>query len=393
MGHMKTRTPLCVAMLAVAGCSARQYVPSVSRDADEPTTATITAPACCAVGGGRAGHLLLVSTSSEDDADDVVATEAPPAADAPQGMVWVPAGRFTMGTDAAGTWPNEHPPHRVAMDGFWMDVTEVTNDQYAAFVEATGYVTVAEQPIDWEELKTQVPPGTPKPADEMLQPGSLVFTPPDHAVPLNDMSGWWTWTIGANWQHPAGPDSSIEGQGNHPVVHTAWEDAKAYADWAGKSLPTEAQWEYAATGGSDDTRFAWGDTFTPGGKQMANTWTGTFPHINTEEDGYVLAAPVGSFPANGFGLYDMAGNVWEWTADWYRDDRHRQLAKQGEVHNPASPEAPFDLANPNAPSRVVKGGSFLCHVNYCESYRPDARRGLPADTGLQHTGFRCVINP
>ncbi|MEM9790663.1 MAG: formylglycine-generating enzyme family protein [Planctomycetota bacterium] len=308
-------------------------------------------------------------------------------------MVWVPGGEFTMGSDAPGSWSNEQPPHRVRLDGFWMDRTEVTNAQFAEFVEATGYLTVAERPVNWEAMKQQVPPGTPKPPDEMLQPGSLVFAPPAHPVPLDNVGAWWQWTTGASWRHPGGAGTSIEGMDDHPAVHIAWDDAAAYAKWAGKRLPTEAQWEYAARGGLDGARFGWGDTFRPDGKIMVNTWDGTFPHRNTLDDGHRLAAPVASYPPNGYGLYDMGGNVWEWTADWYRDDRHAQLRREGVVVNPGSPDAPLDMANPNAPSRVVKGGSFLCHVDYCESYRPSARRGLPTDTGLQHTGFRCVIVP
>lgn len=352
---------------------------------------------CCVTPAGRNAQLTawLAAAPPEPaaEANDAAGLATVPADDTPDGMVWVPAGEFTMGTDAPNTWANEHPPHRVQLDGFWMDVTEVTNDQYAAFVEATGYVTVAERPVDWEALKHQVPPGTPKPPAAMLAPGSLVFTPPDHPVDLRNVAAWWAWTTGASWKAPAGPGSSIDDKGDFPVVHIAWEDAKAYADWAGKQLPTEAQWEYAARGGSDTTRFAWGDTFKPQGQSMANTWDGSFPHKNTQEDQFVLAAPVKSFPPNGYGLYDTAGNVWEWTADWYRDDRHVALAKQDLAVNPPGPDVPADAANPGARSRVIKGGSFLCHVDYCESYRPAARRGTPDDTGLQHTGFRCIVTP
>ncbi|MEO1235177.1 MAG: formylglycine-generating enzyme family protein [Planctomycetota bacterium] len=350
-------------------------------------------PGCCATPGGRAG--LLAQASLDADPADAVSAARP----APPGMVWIPGGTFTMGTDASDTWANERPAHPVRVGGFWMDETEVTNGQFAAFVEATGYVTVAERLVDWEAMKDQVPPGTPKPPPDVLQPGSLVFTPPERAVPLNNYAAWWSWTNGASWRHPQGPGSSIQGKDNHPVVHVAWEDAKAYADWAGKRLPTEAQWEYAAKGGNDDTRFAWGDTFRPDGNTLANTWDGTFPHDNTLDDGHALAAPVKQFPPNGYGLYDTAGNVWEWTADLYRDDRHVALARMaarspgGVVVNPPSPDLPSDAANPGARSYVIKGGSFLCHVDYCESYRPSARRGTPFDTALQHTGFRCVVVP
>jgi formylglycine-generating enzyme required for sulfatase activity len=351
---------------------------------------------CCPALAGRgmsAGLAVAPSANPAKHADAPAAAENRNRQAAASGMVWVPPGEFTMGSDAPDTWANEHPAHRVRIDGFWMDPTEVTNAQFAAFVADTGYVTVAERPIDWNLLKQQLPIGTPKPPDEALQPGALVFTPPDRPVPLDNVGAWWSWTPGANWRQPEGPGSSIKGRDNYPVVQVAWEDAAAYAAWAGKQLPTEAQWEYAARGGSDGTRFAWGDTFRPAGRVMANTWDGSFPHRNTQDDGYVTAAPVKQFPANGFGLYDTAGNVWEWTADYYRDDRHVALAKQEVVVNPAGPDVPSDRANPGVRSRVVKGGSFLCHVDYCESYRPPARRGLDPDTGLQHTGFRCIIVP
>lgn len=372
---------------------------ATSLHAEEPALPTDDG-SCCGTPPGRNAQLTawLAAAAPEGAANDANAQAdalAPGNApgNAPAGMVWVPGGEFTMGTDAPNTWNNEHPAHRVRVDGFWMDETEVTNAQYAAFVEATGYKTVAERPVDWEAMKLQVPPGTPKPPAEMLAPGSLVFTPPNHPVDLRNITAWWSWTNGADWKHPKGPNSSIEGREDYPVVHIAWEDAKAYADWAGKQLPTEAQWEYAARGGNDDTRFAWGDTFKPEGRSMANTWDGKFPYKNTAEDKFVLAAPVKSFTPNGYGLYDTAGNVWEWTADWYRDDRHIALAKQDIAVNPAGPDMPSDAANPGARSRVIKGGSFLCHVDYCESYRPPARRGTPDDTGLQHTGFRCLVVP
>ena len=348
-------------------------------------------PDCCAAPAGRAAA-LIASVQAEAETQGVDTSAGP--SDAPPGMVWIPPGEFTMGSDAPDVWPQERPAHRVRVGGFWMDQTEVTNAQFAAFVEATGYVTVAERPVDWDEFKKQLPPGTPKPPDEALQPGSLVFSPPAGPVPLNDYSAWWAWTVGADWRHPHGPASSIEGRENHPVVHIAWEDAKAYADWAGKQLPNEAQWEYAAKGGSDDTRFAWGQTLRPDDRPMANIWDGAFPHRNTKDDGYLLTAPVKTYPPNGYGLYDTAGNVWEWTADWYRDDRNAVLAKRGGVAvDPAGPDTPSDVQNPRTPVRVVKGGSYLCHADYCESYRPAARRGGAVDTGLQHTGFRCVIVP
>jgi formylglycine-generating enzyme required for sulfatase activity len=307
-------------------------------------------------------------------------------------MVWIPEGTFLMGTDDVESFPNERPAHQVHVDGFWIDKYDVTNAEFAKFVEATGYVTTAERPVNWEELKKELPPGTPKPDDGVLAPGSLVFNPTPAPVPLNDLSAWWRWVRGASWRHPEGPGSSIEGWENHPVVQVSWDDAVAYAKWAGKRLPTEAEWEYAARGGLEGKRYAWGNEFRPGGRYMANTWQGVFPVHDTGEDGFVGSSPVGSFPANGYGLYDMAGNVWQWCSDWYRVDAYIEAASKNVCRNPAGPAESFDPADTYAPKRVVKGGSFLCNPSYCASYRPSARRGTPPDTGSSHTGFRCVIS-
>jgi formylglycine-generating enzyme required for sulfatase activity len=280
-----------------------------------------------------------------------------------------------MGTDDPRSMPNERPARRVKVDGFFIDEHDVTNGEFRKFVEATKYLTTAERPVDWEELKKQVPPGTPKPPDEMLKPGSLVFTPPRGAVAdLRDLSQWWTWTRGADWRHPEGPDSNIDGRDDHPVVQMSWDDACAYAKWAGKRLPTEAEWEYAARGGLDGKRFGWGDEFKPDGKFRANTFTGHFPEKDTKEDGFAGTSPVKSFPANGYGLFDMGGNVWNRTADVYAD-RAGDAPRAGDAR------------------RVTKGGSFLCNPSYCESYRPSARRGTPYDTGSSHVGFRCARSP
>ncbi len=304
-------------------------------------------------------------------------------------MIWIPAGEFVMGTDDSRSFPNERPSHKVKVNGFWMDKYDVTNAEFRKFVEATGYVTTAEKPVDWDELKKQLPEDTPKPADSLLQPGSLVFAPPSVPVDLNDMSNWWIWTPGANWKHPQGPNSSIDGKDNYPVTQVSWDDAAAYAKWAGKRLPTEAEWEYAARGGMENTRYYWGDDFKKNGKFMANTFDGQFPYHNTGEDGFEGVAPVGSFPANGYGLYDMAGNVWQWTSDWYVENDHTELAAINcDVKSGQSPKAVEAAAGEYR--RVTKGGSFLCNPSYCESYRPTARRGTPYDTGTGHIGFRCV---
>jgi sulfatase modifying factor 1 len=297
-------------------------------------------------------------------------------------MVRIPAGEFWMGSDHADM-EDAGPVHRVYVDGFWIDRTEVTNDQFAAFVAATGYVTVAERQPDPKDF-----PGA-KPED--LVPGSVVFTPPPHAVALTDAYVWWRYVKGASWKHPEGPSSDLTGRGNHPVVQVAWEDAAAYAKWAGKRLPTEAEFEFAARGGLDRQRYVWGREFRPGGKYQANTFQGHFPDTNTAEDGYAGTAPVGAFPANGYGLYDMAGNVWEWCADWYRADYYKQIAQSGEVvHNPKGPPDSLDPDEPGVAKRVQKGGSFLCTDQYCERYMPGARGKGEVSTGTNHVGFRCV---
>ncbi len=327
------------------------------------------------------------SASNPDDRyGDQVNRKAPPA------MAWITGGAFWMGTNDKESFPNERPAHLVQVHGFWMDEHDVTNAEFSQFVEATGYVTTAERQIDWEELKREVPPGTPKPDESALAAGALVFTTTVGPVPLNDLSAWWRWVPGANWRHPEGPESSIQGRENHPVVQVSWHDAVAYADWAGKRLPTEAEWEFAARGGLESKRYVWGDEFKPGGKYMANTWQGLFPVTNTAEDGFVGTSPVRSFPANGYGLYDMAGNVWQWCSDWYRVDANIEAASKNVCRDPRGPTESYDPSDPYAAKRVVKGGSFLCNPSYCESYRPSARRGTPPDTGSSHTGFRCVIS-
>ncbi len=314
-------------------------------------------------------------------------------ADKPPGMVWIPGGEFAMGTDEEEAYPAERPAHRVQVDGFWMDQTEVTNDQFAAFVAATKYVTVAERVPDWEELKKQLPPGTEKPAADRLVAGGLVFTPPKEPPTRDDSTLWWSWTPGANWRHPEGPTSNLDGRGRHPVVQVAYEDARAYAKWAGKRLPTEAEWEFAARGGLAAKRYAWGDELRPGGKIMANVWQGQFPTTNTNEDGFERTSPAKTFPPNGYGLYDMIGNVWEWCADWFDATEHAKLAPEALCHNPTGPAHSYNPHEPHAQQRVTKGGSFLCAENYCVNYRPSSRRGTDYDTGMSHLGFRCVLAP
>ena len=309
---------------------------------------------------------------------------------APAGMVWIPGGEFTMGSDDPKARADERPRHRVRVDGFWMDKTVVTNAQFRQFVEATGYVTVSERKPDWEELKKQLPPGTPKPAEDVLVAGSGVFQPTAGPVDLRDWSQWWRWQPGADWRHPGGPRTSIEGKDDYPVVQIAWEDAAAYAKWAGKRLPTEAEYEFAARGGLDGKRFAWGDDFSPDGKFLANIWEGTFPATDTGEDGFKGTAPVASFPANGYGLFDMTGNVWQHVSDWYRADAYREQARVAIVSNPVGPASSFDPDDPLSPKHVIRGGSFLCSEAFCFSYRPAARMKLSPDSALPNVGFRLV---
>jgi formylglycine-generating enzyme required for sulfatase activity len=260
----------------------------------------------------------------------------------PPGMVWIPGGEFAMGTNEKDVYPAERPEHRVRVDGFWMDETEVTNEQFEKFVEATKYVTVAERVPDWNELKKHLPPGTKKSSANKFVGGSLVFTPPT-AQPLGfDPSWWWTWTPGANWRHPEGPASNLCGRQKHPVVQVAYEDAVAYATWAGKRLPTEAEWEFGARGGLEGKRYGWSGKFRRGGKIMANVWQGRFPSENTKEDGFERTAPVKSFPPNRYGLYDMIGNVWEWCADWFDTRQHEKLAADPLCSNPAGPGQQID---------------------------------------------------
>jgi formylglycine-generating enzyme required for sulfatase activity len=274
----------------------------------------------------------------------------------------------------------------VYVNGFWMDQTEVTNEEFAAFVKATGYVTVAERTPRREDYPQALP--------ERLVAGSVVFSPPDHPVELDDHYRWWNYVPGANWRHPEGPGSDIKDRMKHPVVQIAYDDAAAYSVWVGKRLPTEAEFEFASRGGLDRKRYAWGDEFMPGGKHMANTFQGHFPDRNTGEDGYRATAPVASFPANGYGLFDMAGNVWEWTSDWYRPDYYQMLAADGEIAmNPQGPSDSYDPAEPGVRKRVQRGGSFLCTDQYCARYVAGGRGKGEPDTGTNHLGFRCVSEP
>jgi formylglycine-generating enzyme len=300
-------------------------------------------------------------------------------------MVWIEGGEFRMGSDTH--YREEAPSHSVRIDGFFIDPYPVTNRQFATFVAATGYRTVAQRPPNSADYPGALP--------HMLEPGSLVFRKTRDPVDLRNISNWWRWTPGAYWRHPEGKGSSVAGRLDHPVVQVAFEDAEAYAGWAGKALPTEAEWEFAARGGLDGAEFVWGDEFAPEGRQMANTWQGEFPWQNLCADGFERTSPVGVFPANGYGLFDMAGNVWEWTTDWF-SSRHAAAASPCCVpNNPRGGpvEASFDAVQPQffIPRKVVKGGSFLCAPNYCRRYRPAARHAQMVDSGMSHIGFRCVV--
>jgi formylglycine-generating enzyme required for sulfatase activity len=306
-----------------------------------------------------------------------------------EGMVMIPAGEFEMGAADEEGRKDEYPQHKVKLDAFWMDATEVTNAQFKKFVDASGYITTAEIKPDWNEIRKQLPEGTAKPPDSELVPSSLVFASPKDPIDLNNAGEWWRWTRGANWQHPQGPGSNIKGKENHPVVHVSWDDAVAYCKWAGKRLPTEAEWEWAARAGLKDNKYPWGNEDPESGVSKTNTWQGRFPYTNINKDAFYNAAPVKSFPSNAFGLFDMAGNVWEWCADWYRADQY-QLVKDQVLVNPKGPSASYDPMEPALPKRVVRGGSFLCNASYCKGYRVSSRMSTSPDTGLEHTGFRCV---
>jgi formylglycine-generating enzyme len=365
---------LIVVLTASPGThNVRSYSPA------NPTAVSATADGvACGRGISSAKHAGAVAlTDASPRLNNVSAPSAPP------GMAWVPGGEFWMGSDEP-MFKDARPWHRVYLDGFWIGKTEVTNEQFARFAKATGYVTVAETTPNPKDF-----PGAPP---ENLVAGSVVFSPPDHPVPLDDHFRWWNYVKGANWRHPQGPESSLRGKEKHPVIHVAYQDAEAYCKWEGKRLPTEAEYEYAERGGLDRKPYAWGDEFKPGGKFMANTFQGHFPDKNTVEDGYAATAPVASFPANGYGLYDMSGNVWEWTSDWYRPDYYQTLAGNGQVaRNPQGPADSFDPSEPGVAKKVHRGGSFLCTDQYCGRYKVGGRGKGEADTGTNHLGFRCVM--
>jgi formylglycine-generating enzyme len=339
--------------------------------------------------------LLIFAFSTQCFADECCSqiparfgtNETPP----PKGMVWISASEFTMGSNAAEANKDEKPAHCVRVSGFWMDETPVTNRQFKEFVDAMGYVTTAEKAPTLEEIMSQVPPGTPPPPPELLVAASLVFKPTNGPVPMTSNRHWWEWKTGADWKHPLGPDSSIEGKEDHPVVQVSWYDAIAYATWAGKRLPTEAEWECAAYAGQKNIKYVWGNEEFSEENPQINIWHGSFPYKSTKPNGYFGTTAVKSFSPNPYGLFDMAGNVWQWCSDLYKATYYAEEAKQGLSINPTGPSTSFDPEEPYAVKYVHRGGSFLCHSTYCKGYRITARMKTCPDTSLNHLGFRCVM--
>jgi len=365
-------------LLSVLACNRPQ---SPKQTKPEEKASADTSLSCCTNLPAR------FPSGSNSGADSLTTTKADHS-----GMVLIKGGRFAMGGDSVWGRPDEFPRHQVEVSDFYIDEHEVTNRQFRAFVDATGYITTAERKPDWEEIKKQVPPGTPKPADNLLVAASLVFTPPGQPVSLDNPYIWWQWVPGADWKHPEGPTSNLEGKDDHPVVQVSWEDALAYCRWIGKRLPTEAEWEFAARGGQTNAIYPWGNELITKGKSKANAWDGHFPDKNTNQDGFARTAPVKKYAPNPYGLYDMAGNVWEWTADWYKADYYAECKNKGVARNPQGPEKSFDPDEPFAEKRVTRGGSFLCSDQYCSGFRIGARMKTSWDTGLNHTGFRCAVS-
>jgi formylglycine-generating enzyme required for sulfatase activity len=359
--------PVCVSALLLGGaCTKGSEAPAPARAADGP-------------------HAAHQASKPDLPAGSVVPpaiNKAPAPGPPPAGMVWIPGGEFWMGCENCGM-PDALPVHLVSVAGFWMDSTPITNQQFAAYVKATGYVTVAERRPNPAEF-----PGVPL---DSLVPGSVVFTPPSQPVPLDDYSRWWRYAPGASWRHPDGPSSNLAGRDRHPVVHIAWEDAAAYARWAGKRLPTEAEFEFAARGGLDRNMYAWGNELKPGGKLPANIFEGHFPDRDERTDGYAGTSPVTAFPPNGYGLYDIGGNVWQWCADWYRPDYYSTVAG-GPAREPKGPASSYDPDEPGAAKRVTRGGSFLCSGEYCSRYLVGSRGKAEVSSGSSNLGFRLVAD-
>lgn len=332
--------------------------------------------------------IVLLFSLCKKENEEKISTDK----NAPEGMVWVEGKTFLQGAKEGDKYamPREKPAHKVTVDGFYIDATEVTNKQFSEFVNATNYITVAERKIDWEDMKAQLPPGTPKPHDSILQPGSLIFNKNVNAVAnMNNYTQWWTWKIGANWRHPSGPNSTIEGKDDYPVVHIALVDALAYCKWANRRLPTEAEWESAAQGNNPNSIFTWGNDANSLNSN-ANTWQGVFPTKNESKDGFEFISPVKSYPPNSIGLYDMTGNVWELTSDLFNVNHYKELDISKPLINPKGAKKSYSPNNPYQVEHVMKGGSFLCHASYCASFRISAKMGVTTDSGSDHMGFRTV---
>lgn len=339
--------------------------------------------------------IAVLAFSCKKEAKKTTEGKITSAIKTPENMVWVGKKTFIRGAKESDKYamPREKPAHKVTVDGFYIDVNEVTNKQFTEFVKATDYITVAERKIDWEEMKAQLPPGTPKPHDSILQPGSLIFNKKVNAiVNMNNYQQWWTWKIGADWKHPSGPESSIEGKDNYPVVHIALEDALAYCKWANRRLPTEAEWESAAQGNNSNTIFTWGNDASILNAN-ANTWQGVFPTKNESKDGFEFISETRSYPPNSIGLYDMLGNVWELTSDLFNVNHYKELDVSEPILNPTGAEKSYSPSNPYQVEHVMKGGSFLCHASYCASFRISAKMGVAIDSGSDHMGFRTVATP
>ena len=369
-------------LVVLAVLSACQSTSTKKVNKEEP--AQMDSVSCCTTNmPSRFGEILGTQSGTSTSSQTKASLE---------NMVFIPGGTFTMGGDSVWGRADEFPRHQVKVSAFYMDKHEVTNAEFRAFVKATGYMTTAECKPDWEELKKQLPPGTPRPPDSIMVAASLVFSPPNHPVSLDNAAQWWQWVPGASWLHPEGPKSNINEKDNYPVVQVSWEDAQAYANWAGKRLPTEAEWEFAARSGKNDVIYPWGNQPIDLGNVKANSWQGHFPDKNSVKDKFYRTAPVMNFAPNDFGLYDMAGNVWEWCNDWYRSDYYQQCVQQRIVENPQGPAEPLDVDEPTVPKRVTRGGSFLCTDQYCSGFRVSARMKTSWDTSLEHTGFRCVVS-
>lgn len=334
----------------------------------------------------------LIVSCKDSEKSNREKTSSKPKTETPKGMVWVEGKTFMQGAKANDSYamPREKPVHLVTVDGFFIDITEVTNKQFKAFVDATGYITIAEKPIDWEVMKKDLPVGTPKPHDSIMQPGSLIFNKNVNTIAnMQNYGQWWIWKVGANWKQPQGPESSIEGQDNFPVVHIAYNDALAYCKWANRRLPTEAEWEAAAQGNNDNTIFTWGNNPELLNKK-ANTWQGEFPIINDPIDGFKHISPIKSYEPNSIGIYDMTGNVWELTSDLFNVNYYKSLDTSKTITNPKGADKAYNPDNPYIQERIIKGGSFLCNASYCASYRISAKMGLSPDSGSDHSGFRTV---